>query len=84
MPITRKTYVGGIDTANLGKVQLNWGGLLPIPGEEASPRQVLDFAAIVGLDASSNSAQAPMLVQRALAAYEALYGVSSVAIRAGE
>jgi len=80
MPITTKTYVGGIDAADLDKVRLNWGGLLPIPSHDADPRQVLDFAAIVGLDASTNTVQLPMLMNRALRAYEVLYGVSASAV----
>ena len=81
MPVRQQTFFGGINTDDLDKVQLRWNGMLPIPRDDASPRQVLDFAAIVGLDSSENSVQLPRLEERALAAYEALYGVAPLARR---
>ena len=63
-----------------GLVRINWNGALPMPGSDAPPRQILDFAAIVALSGSTNSVELPAILGRAVAAYEQEYGVKRVIV----
>lgn len=80
MPITRTSYVAGVNVEDSGFVRLRWSNAeLPIPRADAPPRQILDFAAVVALDGRDSSGMVDLgeLVRRAVEAYRREHPLSS-------